>query len=301
MKYLNSAFFRWQLVGQAFLIILNLILPDTISTLLFDGLAIILLVLIGIPHGANDLFYRKDGSTAGVIRFLSSYVGVMVLYGLMWWFLPVGALALFLLISIHHFGQSNFEQQQLWYLPSILWGCLLIFAPILLHWEIALKIFSDMIGRPIESSIALEWIYGAGIIGSLFYALVIWRKYSSHTAILLILQWVLVMTWLYMSPLLSGFIIVFTFWHSGQSLHFQWRAIQSRLAQQPCGKNELWWTWGGTSVASFAFLGMIHWIWGLSLPLLFILLSLITLPHVLVMHELYQKQETTKAIHQTSG
>jgi len=291
MKYLSSSLFRWQLIGQALLMLLALILPPSLSNILFDGLALILLVLIGIPHGANDLFYRKDSSTVGIIRFLGAYIGVMGLYGLLWWFFPIVALTLFLVISIHHFGQSNFEQEQLWHIPSILWGSLVIFAPILIHWEEALEIFSGMVGSSISSSIPEEGIYAAGILSTLLYGLVIWRKYPGNKFILLGMQWIMVLTWLAVSPLLSGFIIVFTLWHSGQSLHFQWRAIQSRLAQKPSGKNELWWTWGITSLASFAFLGMIHWIWGLYLPLLFILLSLITLPHVIVMHELYQPEE----------
>ena len=69
----------------------------------------ILMFVIGIPHGAGDhLVVKKwreaQGMPFSIVRFMVMYLGVMVLYALLWYFLPALSFILFILISVFHFG-----------------------------------------------------------------------------------------------------------------------------------------------------------------------------------------------------
>jgi Brp/Blh family beta-carotene 15,15'-monooxygenase len=89
---------------------------DTVSV----AIVVFVIALFGIPHGAVDhlvaaTFERTGPSTSGLargaqvsqLRFHLLYVGAMAAYGLVWLAIPGVALAGFLLVSIHHFGQSD--------------------------------------------------------------------------------------------------------------------------------------------------------------------------------------------------
>ncbi|MCA1800986.1 MAG: Brp/Blh family beta-carotene 15,15'-dioxygenase [Rhodothermaceae bacterium] len=68
--------------------------------------------VIGIPHGAVDHVVAADlyGMRQRVtdhLLFYSSYLLVMLLVGLLWLFYPLVGMVLFLLISVYHFGQAD--------------------------------------------------------------------------------------------------------------------------------------------------------------------------------------------------
>jgi Brp/Blh family beta-carotene 15,15'-monooxygenase len=73
------------------------------------GFAGILMFVLGIPHGAGDHLVVKKwreahGMPFSILRFMGMYLGVMVLYALLWYFLPALSFILFILISVFHFG-----------------------------------------------------------------------------------------------------------------------------------------------------------------------------------------------------
>jgi len=77
-----------------------------ISEWIFAGL---MMFSLGIPHGAGDhLIVQKWKETQGlpfsIARFMVSYLGVMFVYAILWYFLPRFAFAMFILISVFHFG-----------------------------------------------------------------------------------------------------------------------------------------------------------------------------------------------------
>jgi Brp/Blh family beta-carotene 15,15'-monooxygenase len=76
----------------------------------------IFMFLLGIPHGAGDHLLiqkqKKDqGLSFSLLRFMGSYLAVMLLYGLMWYYFPKISFVIFILISIFHFGE--FENEEL--------------------------------------------------------------------------------------------------------------------------------------------------------------------------------------------
>lgn len=89
---------------------------DTVSV----AIVVFVIALFGIPHGAVDHLvaatFQRTGPSASalapvaqvsLLRFHLLYIGAMAAYGLVWLAIPGVALAGFLLVSIHHFGQSD--------------------------------------------------------------------------------------------------------------------------------------------------------------------------------------------------
>jgi Brp/Blh family beta-carotene 15,15'-monooxygenase len=96
------------LLSNGLIILLNTFFNGCIeqNEVLISGL---LITLIGIPHGAIDhlLFIKKTNRSQ--LFFYSFYLFLIVLYVLAWVFFPLISLALFLILSAYHFGQSQFE------------------------------------------------------------------------------------------------------------------------------------------------------------------------------------------------
>ena len=65
MNYTGSRLFRWQLLLQLLFILL---VPMLLQFPILQGvLSLLGLVFLGIPHGGNDFFYRKEKNTKGSV------------------------------------------------------------------------------------------------------------------------------------------------------------------------------------------------------------------------------------------
>jgi Brp/Blh family beta-carotene 15,15'-monooxygenase len=290
-NYTRSPLFRWQLVLQIFFI---LMVPFLLQFEMLQGaLCLVGLVFLGIPHGGNDFFYRKEKNTAGSIRFLSMYLGVMLLYLALWFVWPMLSLGLFLLISIHHFGQSNFNTNRIWSLDSVLWGSWLVGFPVLKHSQEVFGIFSTMLGRSNATVSDIGHLNDnsllvVSIVFVLMYGSVLYRSHRSSWLSYL-LQWFLVTVWYWFTPLLLGFVVVFCFWHALQSMQYQLDYVSVNYKQNR--KKTLM---GFVPFGLMALVGMgflLRFDLESNLGFAFVLLSLVTLPHVLVMDGLYRSHK----------
>ena len=290
-NYTRSPLFRWQLVLQIFFI---LMVPFLLQFAMLQGaLCLVGLVFLGIPHGGNDFFYRKEKNTSGSIRFLSMYLGVMLLYLALWFVWPMLSLGLFLLISIHHFGQSNFNTNRIGSLDSVLWGSWLVGFPVLKHSKEVFGVFATMLGQSgsavsgfghlNESSLLV-----VSIVFILMYGAVLYRSHRSNWLSYL-LQWFLVTVWYWFTPLLLGFVVVFCFWHALQSMQYQLDYVSVNYKQNR--KKTLM---GFVPFGLMALVGMgflLRFDLESNLGFAFVLLSLVTLPHVVVMDGLYRSHK----------
>lgn len=287
MSYVNSSLFRVQWLIQ--LGFIALVLTFDWSEQLQAIVAGALLITVGIPHGANDYLFRRQISTSGLVTFTAIYLGVMGLYAGLWWLSPTLALLLFFAISFHHFGQSNFENEQVLHWPSLLWGIWILLLPVLIHWDESLSIFAGMVGSEMPSPVYLSANVRIAIAAALAgaYALAIWR-HEKLAWRAFAMQWALVSIWYLASPLLFGFIVVFSLWHSLQSLRHQIAAfkVQSAGSTVHFFKAQL-----PFALAALLGFGVYVYFRGFDVGEAFILLSLITLPHVLVMHRLSAHKE----------
>ena len=289
MHYINSKLFFAQCIVQFVLIFLVFLFDFTLtSQAILSG---VFLCIVGIPHGSNDYLYRKDRTGFGLFKFLASYLGIIFFYALVWYYLPSIALILFFIISFHHFGQSNHENKNIWDLPSIFWGFCFIMLPVIIHFEEAILIFKSMLF--IHPAYAADQFYPVHfntwkiiVIAtlSLAYLLSVFIL-KSENRLKYILQFVLISIWYLLTPLLFGFIMVFCLWHSLQSLRHQKNYFTSKYKRS---SKYFYLSMLPFSIVALLFFGYYLYTFNFNIGGAFILLSLITLPHVLVTHQQYE-------------
>jgi predicted MFS family arabinose efflux permease len=124
---------------------------------------------------------------------------------------------------------------------------------------------------------AIAVVTGGSYLASLFFA----EKADRSRYIL---QFTLVSLWYVATPLLFGFIVVFCLWHALQSLQHQLDHFRKSKRGSAIDFTKALLPFGIASLASF---GVYVYFRGFEVGEAFILLSLITLPHVVVMHRLY--------------
>ena len=289
MPYISSKLFSIQMILQLIMLILFCFFAFGANLQAIS--AGILLCIIGIPHGANDHLYRRDQTWFGMAKFLGVYLGIICAYIVLWYFIPLAALVLFFAVSFHHFGQSNFENERVWYLPSVLWGIILLTFPVILHFEEALLIFKSMIGQgnfnqlifKVEPFNLDNWqIATLGLLSFIYLISIL--IYQKENFFKYLFQHILISLWYFFTPLLFGFIVVFCLWHALQSTQHQvnfYTSFYKKLSK------EFFVAMLPFSLISLSAFGLYLYFFEFSIGQSFILLSLITLPHVLVMHKLY--------------
>lgn len=289
MKYVNTKLFIIQCIIQSVLIFLIFLFDFSYTT---QAVVVgVFLCIVGIPHGSNDYLYRKDRTNLGLIKFLASYLGVIFFYALAWFFLPSVALILFFIISFHHFGQSNHENKSVWDLPSIIWGFFLIMLPVIIHFEEALLIFKGMLANDslynVNQSYPVQFntykvIAISIIVFAYLYSIFVFKK---ENKLEYTFQFVLIFIWYLLTPLLFGFIMVFCLWHSLQSLRHQKNYFIGKFNKSA---KYFYLSMLPFSIVALVIFGYYLYAFHFNIGGAFILLSLITLPHVLVTHQQYK-------------
>jgi Brp/Blh family beta-carotene 15,15'-monooxygenase len=188
---------------------------------------IAVLILFGVPHGALDLYIdqhlHKSGSNQKI--FLLKYIANIIAYAVVWYFFPVAALIIFILITAYHFGEidwlgktDNAVQKMAYSVIGLLWILLLLSKNI----NFALQIFIRMERSAFNES---QWttlagkIYPITLIGlALVYIILFFFKAhffskNKYYYYLILQQAILIIFALYM-PLWLCFAFYFGFWHS---------------------------------------------------------------------------------------
>lgn len=267
---------------------------------------IFVLILFGVPHGALDLYIDQhlNKTNANQKLFLLKYLANIVLYATVWYFFPIVALIIFILITSYHFGEidwmgkaNNIVHKIIYTLLGFAWILFLLTKNI----NFALDVFLTMGRSTIHKEpliqlanniypftlITLFIVYiGLFIFKDYFFSKSVYYYYSLAQTMILIL-FVLYM------PLWISFAFYFGFWHS--LLSFDKIRISFDIPNTLNG-------WGGLLFKSAPF-SIMAWfgfayITFLTLnskdasgvfTLLFISLSVLALPHLQVFTKLKLK------------
>lgn len=276
-----------------------------VSTLIAPGAwvgitALVLILFVGIPHGAADhqifqQLFLKNYQWRDLVLFYSLYLGLMGLVVFLWWQLPIVALVLFLVLSAYHFGQANFHylDQHKWTNRALffLWGSWVIATPVLFHFATAQQILEELLQRPLAT---MEQSYALVIIGGLTLVLValslvtLERRFLGRELVTLV-SLVLLFLW---TPLLLGFGLFFAVWHALPSALDQIRFFRQRNEQYTL-LNYI------KAILPYSILAIVSIIAGLMLfdaasfgtqwQLIFTAIAALTLPHMLLLENVYQK------------
>lgn len=258
-------------------------------------LAYLFVFSFGIMHGANDLklIQRTAGmsSRSFYLRALISYVLVIGLIALFFSFVPILALAFFVLASAYHFGEQHWVSRTA--LPSgfkeiffLAYGLLIFFLLFYFHGEEV----SGIILEVTDFNIPVQfYFYGLVVSGLIFLAFFIWIAFKNLILTHLIeeLFYLLVFYILFQSAsLIWGFSIYFVIWHSIPSLMDQVQFLSGEISSKAlwsyCKSSFLYW------IISLVGLGVLYYLFQgqdkLFFSILIYFLASITFPHVLVMN-----------------
>ena len=270
--------------------------------------ALVLIVLIGIPHGANDhlLFFnlinkRVDEKNEKSTLFFSSYIGLILLYVCCWYLFPTFSLGLFILISIYHFGQSNvyispIESKFVKLISIFLSGSFVLLTPIFAHIETALPVIQTLTKNPdfliISDKLGNKLAISTGMLMIIHWVILMLSKHINlKDGLLEILNVFLLFGLFYYSPLWIGFAIYFTLWHAIPSIEDQINFFKTTRENYNLGKyiREIF------PFSLIALLGLFlafqfsgdYISVNQGLALLFSFIAVITLPHMIMMDLLY--------------
>lgn len=307
----SPLFIRLSLSLSAFFILFALLFPE-LSNSLAPWIVVGSVFLIGIPHGAIDHVVSSElfgtgKNLKGHLLFYSSYLIIMLLLGLIWIFIPTAGMIIFLVISIYHFGQADMEdflisrrRRPFWYIAR---GLFLI----------GLIIFSSPdVTYPIISSamnISTDYFYSimpgsliSIVVILLFYSLItlfsIYKKEISNVKIFILESAVLTLLFLISGPLI-GFALYFAIWHSSGHIvelqkFFEVRNRNLSIIQF----YKLAAPFTVVSIFGLIFLLYIQRIFQVEeqfLTLMFILISVLTLPHMLIVDRMYSDRNESNA------
>jgi beta-carotene 15,15'-dioxygenase len=296
----GSILVLWQLLTGS--------LPPSVQITFFA----LFIFLTGIPHGAIDHLVERETAerqekTFNMSLFLLKYVLTMLFYGLMWYLLPSVSLLFFLLISAWHFGETDIENApptSFWNVTRFSFGCFVLLWILLFHAEETTPILARISQNSGSVMPVWDWLVGfkmSLLVGFGLFSLAFFyysyqkKPITIDKARYLRLGFILGLT--YFLPLLPAFALYFGGWHalcSFKNIHDYLLENDNDLRHKKPIMSILN-VWTKTLFFTFlavAFLGFATWYWlnylgsWDPLPLLFIFLSLITLPHLNVMHKM---------------
>jgi Brp/Blh family beta-carotene 15,15'-monooxygenase len=278
--------------------------PDWVSV----ATIITVIAVLGIPHGAVDhlVVERLDGRTdrGSRVRFVGTYLLAMALVGLMWLAVPPLALVIFLALSVHHFGQSDLaylrlsEPSQL----AVQWsrGLFLVGLPLVAHVTAIAPVVERLGGGdpatwPWLADLWWLWaallvvqhmVVGGAVAARLRDRAVVGREIVSVAALALLLSTA--------EPLI-GFAVYFGLWHSLAHL----LVLTDLLGHEPHPMRSLTRLAAPVTAVSLAALTAVAV--GLAVggrsdllvPVAFVFISMLTLPHMVVVERLWRRPSST--------
>lgn len=253
----------------------------------------------GILHGSNDLFVienlSKNYKQNQFTKSLLTYLGVVLSFVVVFYFIPLIALAAFVLISGYHFGEQHFHHKivdQASVLASIFYisyGLLVLFLLLTLNIDEVILIIEDMTGYWIPLSIFQSMLV-ISLVSSLFcfYTLSTTNKVLKASALINVSYLVLFSALFYVSDVVWSFATYFVLWHSLPSLKDQINSLYGNFSFKNFfnyfKKAFPYW------LASLIGMCIVVWLFKDTknfLSLLFAFIAAITFPHVFIMRKLF--------------
>lgn len=298
------------MVGVSLLVALPYLLGLELPVFVELGVFAFFVILTGIPHGAVDHIVAADvyglkQTIRDQFTFYGVYLLTMLVIGALWVVYPVAGFVLFIVISVYHFGQGDLAYLSVNNIQVPLYisrGLFLLTLPILLHLDITAPIIAAATGIS-ESNLMLPGMVVLRIclIVTVFHVgMILALRYLSDISWYNILRELIFIATLgivfvFANPLVA-FGVYFGLWH-GLNHFFELRDHLSEDNRQSSffglykktipftlisfvGMGILWFGTGA--------LGLQHRM----ISLLFILISVLTLPHMLLIDRMYRKNHS---------
>lgn len=264
-----------------------------------------LIALVGIPHGSIDHILFMEGRTMRPIHFYCLYIATMVGYAIVWYLNPLIALLIFLLLSAYHFGESQLtkvlsENTKFKSTLYLVWGVNILAALVLYNITEVVQIFSQYHDlKPLVGIFNKQIYTNINVLTSLFLiGLGIVGIRNKSISMETFLKELYILTLIHISfillPVLLGFTLYFIILHSAKVLIEEYNFLDFKIVNLNF-KSFILKLLPLTVISllgSLFLTGLIYFeIICMSYLLLFtILISVITLPHSIVMNSFYHNK-----------
>ena len=260
-------------------------------------LSCVLIMSFGVLHGTNDIRLiqteHSNNSKSGFLKVISTYVLVVAGILTLFFFFPILALCMFILISGYHFGEQHWSKSMINHsvLNSVfytLYGLFILFMIFYLKNEQVVYILNDIMGIELSKDL---FEYAFVFLGCALFVFGVFHYFSHNLRSNLLEELFVLLVFFAIfqtASLLWGFCIYFIVWHSIPSLKDQmdylygksgWKAFLQYVKD-----SILYW--------AISILGLIGLFWFLKndtenlITVLIYFLAAITFPHVFVMSRL---------------
>ena len=283
--------FNFDIVITLLTLIFCFVSPD----LLQNSIGGILVLSVGLVHGANDIeILKKQGEASSRLRYSFYYILVVLAGAFAFFFTPALALLIFVVFSAFHFGEQHWENRVK---PSVgssffyfCYGALIFSLLLYFHQSKVQEVVFAITAVTLPSSIFMVLVV-VSVLLTVSIGLVLPSVRSELLfEILLLLLFAFVFA---NSTLILAFGFYFAVWHSFPSLRSQFSylyAQQRTLDSIKSYLRESYLYWGA---AILSLVGVYIWVdfaEDYVLPLFFSFLAAITFPHVVVMHWMFQSK-----------
>ncbi len=260
-----------------------------------DFIAYIMVISVGILHGANDLLIlsTKDQKDKKLIKNLLIYIGIILLCVVIYLLSSFLAIVLFVVLSAYHFGEEhlshkinvNFGFNAIYFLSYGLFIFALLFYQSLSDVDV---IMTELTGRTFsKTQIEITLITSAIFLGAGTVFLILTKRNESVLFLREFLYLVLLFFVFNTSSLILGFAIYFILWHSIPSIIHQIEFISGNLNKKNVisyvKKALIYWI---ISIAGLLFLYQLLPEIKLLATVIFVILFAVTAPHTWVMHRM---------------
>ena len=260
-----------------------------------DFLAYVMVISVGILHGANDLLIlsTKEQKDKKLIKNLFIYISIIILCVVIYLFSSFVAIVLFVVLSAYHFGEEhlshkinvNFVFNTVYFLSYGLFIFALLFYQSMSDVDV---IMTELTGRTFsKTQIEITLITSAIFLGAGTVFLILTKRNESVLFLREFLYLVLLFFVFNTSSLILGFAIYFILWHSIPSIIHQIEFISGSLNKR--------------NVIAYVKKALIYWVISIVgllvlyqlLPeikllatVVFVILFAVTAPHTWVMHRM---------------
>jgi beta-carotene 15,15'-dioxygenase len=292
-------------VGLIGFIIQFFIFPISLNTQMIILLSLVFLV--GIPHGALDFLVDEQNEEVGnkhfsIKKFILIYLLRLFVFSLLW-MLPWLAFSLFIIFSIFHFGETDMsaimKPNKSCVALYIAYGAFMLSLLLLTHVA-EIKLAIPVIGNYLNGTIFYIFIqqYAYHIIlvfALIFLSLLFWQIKKGNIVNInanKIFQFCVLIFIVSALPMLLAFTFYFALWHSILSVRNIFSYFKSFNNSKKftliCNKSILFSLLALGSIVGLYF-GLHYFLPDMNLLFaLLIVLSVLTLPHLTVMHGMYK-------------
>lgn len=265
-------------------------------------LAFALLFSVGLLHGSNDLqllrrtFFKKRRST--FYTRLGLYLAIVAGAFMMFFWFPLLALGLFILVSGYHFGEQHWDEflgrKPLHKLLFMCYGQSILFLLFLLNPTETKQVILQLTGFEASEAMFQYGLLAFGITFLLILAYLTFNKLIAYQKVIRELFLLLVFTIVfYWATLVWAFTIYFIFWHSIPSIREQVQYLYGKVNKATVLK----YFKGAALVWVASIIGLLVFLWIMQsgnqsfLTIFFSFLGAITFAHTVIIARMFDQQE----------